>query len=399
MESQIDERMNLTRQKLLENFDEEVHEKLRTNLRESSEAVTKYDGWLWQLTRFYLAPYAKFEVGQNAFTLVQNPFPAENIHPGPYRSGNLYKTREIRKLISEWERGIERLLKEHPAWTREDCEKHARGHSQPAGALPDFTLQALYRDLLAAGAFLDGSNQGDANLYRIGHPLAQRVIASCKRMPLTDSEVEFQLSGTGKRISILEPLVGKSGFMRVLQFSAAALEQEDHLFLAGVCDDGIPLDPEQCRRFFSLAAESIGHDLPRNDKAIATLQDSISRQRNAVLQELGSRNVAFFDAELDKLDRWGEDKRNSLRVTLKELDDQIKTTKKEARLAPNLPEKLKLEREKRQLDARRDEAWKEYEEAAKQIEVQKDGLMDEIEKRMRQTTAEEVLFTIRWRLS
>jgi ERCC4-related helicase len=398
MESQIDERMKLTRQKLLENFDEEVHEKLRTNLRESSEAVTKYDTCLWELTRFYLAPYAKFEIGQNAFTLTKNPFPAENIHPGPYRGGNLHKSREVRKLIAEWERGIERLLMENPSWTREDCERHAKGQPENFKGVPDFKLQAIYLDLLKAGAFLDSSYSADANLYRLGHPLAQKVLEECRRLPLADSEVDFFFSGSGKRISIMEPLVGKSGFLRVVFLSAAALEHEDHLLFAGTCDDGTPLDSDQCRRFFSLPAEGSARDFPQDDRAIKALQDSLHRQRNGVLQELGSRNVAFFDAELDKLDRWGEDKRNSLRVTLKELDDQIRNAKKEARLAPNLPEKLRLEREKRQLDARRDEAWKEYEEAAKGIEVQKDSLMDEIEKRMQQRTAEEVLFTIRWRL-
>jgi len=111
LEQQIDERIKQTRQKLLENFDEEVHEKLRGNLRESSEVLNKYDNWLWQLTRFYLQPYATFEDGANGFTLIKNPFPDEQIHAGPYRSGK---------------------------------------------------------------------NVEDANLYRLGHPLAQKIIKQCK---------------------------------------------------------------------------------------------------------------------------------------------------------------------------------------------------------------------------
>jgi hypothetical protein len=259
-------------------------------------------------------------------------------------------------------------------------------------------LQALYLDLVAAGAFLDSANADDSNLYRLGHPLAQRVVHECKRLPLADSEVVFRYSGSGKRISILEPLLGKSGFLRVTLFSIAALEAEDHVLLAGISDDGESLDSEQCRRLFSLPAEEPGYDSNLDDQSRNALKSLLAVQQNSILQELGSRNVVFFDAELEKLDRWGEDKRDSLRVTLKELDEQIRSTKKEARLAPNLPEKLRLEREKRQLDSRRDEAWKAYEEAAKEIETQKDKLMDEIENRMRQTTAEEVLFTIRWRL-
>lgn len=87
MEQQIDERMKITRQKLLENFDEEVHEKLRVNLRNSREVLSKYDGWLWQLTRIYLSRYAEFDDQGHSFTLKSNPFPDASIHPGPYRSG------------------------------------------------------------------------------------------------------------------------------------------------------------------------------------------------------------------------------------------------------------------------------------------------------------------------
>jgi ERCC4-related helicase len=399
MELQIDERMKITREKLLENFDEEVHEKLRTNLRESRDALTKYDSWLWQITRFYLAPFAHFEDDRNEFWLKENPFPGESIHPGPYRSGkNIGNAAEVRNLEARLENGISKASVAHRSWTREQCEEFARGETGQHMDSRERKLPAIGRKLNDAREFLVDFDKENANLYRLGHPLAQRVIEECKRLALADSKLEFRYSGSGKRISILEPLVEKSGLLRGVSFSVSAFEAEDHILLAGMCDDGTPLDPEQCRRFFSLVADETQSDCQPEDKALNTLKEFIAVQRNSVLADLGSKNVAFFDTELDKLDRWGEDKRNSLKVALKELDDQIKTAKKEARLAPNLPEKLKLERARRLLETKRDEAWKAYEEAAKDIEVRKDGLIDEIEKRMKQLTAEEVLFTIRWRL-
>jgi hypothetical protein len=73
--------------------------------------------------------------------------------------------------------------------------------------------------------------------------------------------------------------------------------------------------------------------------------------------------------------------------------------KRSARTAANLPEKLKFERERKQLDAKRDEAWKDYELAARAIEAKKDALMDEVEKRLQQQVSEKELFTIRWRMT
>ena len=62
-------------------------------------------------------------------------------------------------------------------------------------------------------------------------------------------------------------------------------------------------------------------------------------------------------------------------VNLKELDDCIKELKKLARLAPNLPEKLQREKERRQLEGKRNEAWREYDSAARDIEKKKDELI------------------------
>src|SRR5262249_54927920 len=55
LSTQIDEKMQQTRQKLLENFDEEVQEKLRVSKRASADYLDRYENWLWQITRFYLA--------------------------------------------------------------------------------------------------------------------------------------------------------------------------------------------------------------------------------------------------------------------------------------------------------------------------------------------------------
>ncbi len=87
METEIDENLRNTRSKLLENFDEEVHEKLRMNLEESKFYLNKYESWLWQLTKYFLEPYAEFDHTEGSFYLTNNPFPEEHIHPGPYKIG------------------------------------------------------------------------------------------------------------------------------------------------------------------------------------------------------------------------------------------------------------------------------------------------------------------------
>lgn len=325
-EPEIIDAMQQTRQKLLENFDEAVHEKLRINLQESKEYLSRYEHWLWCLTKFYLKDDGEYAPDEHSFTLRRNPFPEARIHPGPYKIG-------------------------------------------PGTA--------------------------GNNVYRIGHPLAQAIIAACKAPSLPVKPLSFDLGE--RQIAALAPYAGKTGYLLAQAISVTALEEEDYVLLAGITEAGEPMDDEACSRLFSLTACE-GTNVISLNGAETVLQERLARKKAEVMDSIGSRNAAFFEQELEKLDSWGEDRRSSLKLELKELDEQIKTVKKESRLAANLPDKLKLEKERRTLEQKRDAAWKAYDEAAKEIERGKDALIDAIEAKLQQTMREEELFTIRWKI-
>ena len=128
------------------------------------------------------------------------------------------------------------------------------------------------------------------------------------------------------------------------------------------------------------------------------LKQSVDRERKVILDELAARQSAWFDEEIEKLDNWADDRRAGLKADLKELDDQIKALKKEIRQTGNLPDKLTLQRQARAFEAKRDEAWRAYDEAAKGIEIQKDGLLDQVEERLGQSVSDEELFAIKFEI-
>jgi ERCC4-related helicase len=329
LEGNISNAMQTTRQQLLENFDEEVHEKLRINLQESKEYLSRYEKWLWDITKFYLNDDADFAPDEHSFTLNRNPFPAGKIHSGPYRIG-----------------------------------KHI----------------------------------DDANIYRIGHPLAQNIIEACKQNKLEDFELIFDYTNSGIKITSLEKFIGKSGYMTANVLSITTFEEEEIIQLFAITEEETVLDKQLCERFFSLPATIVEQTQESPASLAKILIDAIALDQNVAVEEVGQRNANYFETELDKLDNWGEDRRNSLKVVLKELDQQIKDVKKQARLAPNLPDKLKLEKERKKFEAERDGAWKEYDGAAKEIEKNKDLLIDNVEKRLKQNIKEEQLFHFKWKL-
>lgn len=325
LEAEIAEGQKDAREKLLNNFDQEVVEKVRI---QSHDYLDRFHQQLWLVTRSQLRDFARFNEHEYSFMLHKNPFVNEAIHPGPYRMGK---------------------------------------------------------------------NVEDANTYRVGHPLAQRVLTQAKALPTPPSELTFDYSNGGKRIAILESLVGESGWLVCSHFSVNALETEDHLVLSGFTDSGDALDEKQIQRLFDLPA-SLHDDVSIPTHIETQLAGMQTKRQNELLEELTQRNANWFEIEIDKLDHWADDRRRSLKLELDELDEAIKETRKAARLAPNLPEKLEKQQALRKLEAKRDEAWRNYDNSSRELDKKKDELLDEISKRLEQQTENHNLFFIHWNL-
>ena len=92
---EINASMTRTRQQLLENFDDEVREKLRVRERDSREFLSRYERLLMQLTRYELDGHADFSDGARFF-LRSEPFPAQaseiplGVYELPRRSGDAH---------------------------------------------------------------------------------------------------------------------------------------------------------------------------------------------------------------------------------------------------------------------------------------------------------------------
>ena len=88
MAEPIDKTMQDTRRKLLENFDAEVHERLKINLNEAKEYIDRYERLLWQVTKHELEKYAEFDDNYLTFVLKKS---IENLDVEP---GNFHLTKQ-----------------------------------------------------------------------------------------------------------------------------------------------------------------------------------------------------------------------------------------------------------------------------------------------------------------
>jgi superfamily II DNA or RNA helicase len=328
---EISEAMTSTRRKLLENFDDEVREKLRIRDEASRAYLNRLERFLMQVTEHELRDSAVF-VGDSAFKLKTCPFPDKE---------------------------------------------------------PDIPL----------GLYELPRRSRDAHLYRLNHPLAEAVLEQAKLRELPPVKISFDYSKHGGKVSVLEQLVGTSGWLSLSRLSVEALDQaEDHLIFSGITDLGIALEEEVMLRMMSLAGA-----ICSAETAIESISEELRKQagsrQQTIQQAISERNAQFFAAEADKLDSWADDLKLGLERDIKELDRQIKDARRSATTALTLEEKLAGQKRMKAIESMRTEKRRSLFEAQDKVDRQRDELISQIEGKLSQKTSLEELFCVRWKLS
>ena len=243
---------------------------------------------------------------------------------------------------------------------------------------------------------------GEAHLYRLNHPLAEALVSQAKARDLSPAEIHFDYERHEGKVTLLEPLVGKSGWMTLSLFSVESLDQgEDYLIIAATTDDGQQLDEELATRLMTLPGTT--SDLPPFggeswEEGVAL--EKITRGRQDTIQrDISERNAHFFEAEADKLDGWADDLKVGLEREIKEIDRQIKEARRAATAALTLEKKLAGQKQIRSLEIHRNQKRRSLFDAQDRVDKQREELISEIENKLKQSTTLEQLFVLHWKLS
>ena len=100
--------------------------------------------------------------------------------------------------------------------------------------------------------------------------------------------------------------------LRLSKLTIESADTEDHLIFSGFTDDGKTLTQEQAERIFSLPAEELESIMPESSTLHANMVEHYKTKKQEILEEIGTRNASLFEAEMDKLDSWADDKRVTL---------------------------------------------------------------------------------------
>ncbi|MEK6750369.1 MAG: SNF2-related protein [Pseudomonadota bacterium] len=236
---------------------------------------------------------------------------------------------------------------------------------------------------------------GEAHLYRLNHPLAEVLLAQAKARELPVASVQFDYGQHDGKVTMLEPLIGKRGWLTLSLFSVESFEQaEDHLIFSASTDTGDILDDEVATRLLSLPGNVIGTGISAPDAV--TSERRIEQRQAAIQHAIAERNTCYFEAEAEKLDGWADDLKVGLEREIKEFDRQIKEARRAATAALTLEEKLAGQKQIKAIEAQRNQKRRTLFDAQDQVDKQRDELITQIEGKLTQTTRTETLFTLRW---
>jgi ERCC4-related helicase len=273
-----------------------------------------------------------------------------------------------------------------------------------------FTLHASpFDDGTPSGNYELPRRSGDAHFYRRTHPLAEAVIAQAKSRVLENkgAEVVMDYSSHPGRISIVEPLRGQRGALRVDCLTVETLGQaEDHLIVTAITSNGqvTEVHSDVAARLLTIGArveKSVG-SAPDADgvpqKIDAKLVELTAMREQAIRRNISERNARAFEAEADKLDGWADDLKVGIEREIKELDRQIKEARRAAAVAVSLEEKLEAQRRMKAIESTRSLKRRTLFESQDEIDRKRDSLIAGLEAQLTQNVKREHLFTMPWRI-
>lgn len=329
LEDVIADRIKGTQSQLLENFDEDVHDRLKLRLDEAEARLDKLGRWFWGVTRYALSDCARFDEQSYAFSLSNPP---EGVASGRYQ------------LI--------------------------RGAAQP--------------DMLA-------------HAYRLSHPLGEWSIAASLNAPTPAATVKLDYVKHGARISMVEKLRGKSGWLTLTRLEVTAFETSEALLFSGLTDDGEPLDQETCEKLMSIP--SAGKPAALHAAVPQALAANNQRAVAATIAQVLEANQRLFNEERDKLERWADDKLLAAEEALKNTKARIAQLKRDARKAATLQEQDGLQRELSELERKQRRLRQEIFTVEDEIIAKRDELIASLQQRLQEKTSSETLFSIRWQVA
>jgi len=332
LKDSIDARLADTEKKLLDHFDEDVHQRLKMDLAEAHLRLDKLARQFWLLSKYVISDQADWYDDDLTFLLKTSP-------------------------TSEAPRGHYHLISKNPS-----------------------------------GASL--STEG--YLYRLSHPLGEHVIEEGKACPTPPASLIFDTVAHPTKLTLIEQLRGTTGYLRLIHLTIQSYEEENYLLFSAHTTDGKTLDQETCEKLLTVLAsvDDTAPSLPSSH--LDRLTADSTRHRDATIASSLVRNNCHFQKAAENIERWAADMILAAELAIKDTKAQLDFLRRQSRLAPTLEEQKNIHEEMQKLEHQKNRQRREIFDREDEISEKRDRLIEELEQRLSSKTSSTELFTIRF---
>lgn len=340
LRERIDSCLADTERKLLDNFDEDVHQRLKLDLAEAHLRLNRFARQFWLLSKHIIDQHAEWDDHRLTFLLRQSPVP--NAPRGHYA------------LISK---------------------------SQPG--------QSATATLPSSGI-----------LYRLSHPLGEHVLASGKDLATPTATLRFDPANHPTKLTLIENLSGTTGYLRLTHLTIQSYEEENYLLFSAFTDSGQSLDQETCEKLLSCLATQgpLNESTSLPSSEVERLTAETQRHIDATISKSLDRNNAHFRTACETIDRWADDLVYAAEEKLRRAKAEIRALRNEMRQAPTLEEQQAAQEKIRAAERNKRKARRDIDDVEEETEQKRDRLIAQLEIRLVQTATPKELFTIRFQV-
>ena len=234
--------------------------------------------------------------------------------------------------------------------------------------------------------------------FRLGDGrLADDLVRRAKDRDLPEASLLFDLAAYSGNLADLPPLRGKSGWMQVSRITLTTPARTyDDLVVAAVTNDGVAIDPEVAERLLQVPAKI---EAAPGSAPAEQLQKVMAERQAGLVAQAQTRLGGFLEEEEERLDNWREDARVSYDTQIKTLTKEAKERTKLSRAAQSLQEKVELQKEGAALKRQADDLQHQLYTRLREIDVERERMLDDIAEKLSLTPESTTLFTIRWSLA
>lgn len=332
MEDTINDKMDKVQQDIFENFDLDVREKLKSNLDNTKKYLNKYENMFWSMSKYALKNYATFD--DRNYIVNLNTTLMNGVEKGSYRLN--IKSNDTNEVIS-------------------NNQLNCLGMNEP-----------------------------------IGEFIMNRSIINKTENKL----LKFDITSNKDKISVIEALKGKYGYLTLKKLIVESFEREEHLIFNAVDYEGNVISQETCEKLFYCKA--IEDEVCIENDIVRKLDNDAKLHIHSKMNEISEANQQYFKEEQKRLMKWEDDMLYSIEEELKKVKAQIRRKEREKLSATSEKEMLELDEEITNLTRKRRRLRNEIEDMEDEVKEKRRKMTEHLRKRMDTISKVEELFTIKW---